>query len=80
MRTQIQSTLASWMSRMVDNVASILCEHEWTSRRETGRLYLECLNCRTATRGIVVGPARPLAGAMAVAPRVLTLARPRELA
>jgi hypothetical protein len=40
---------------MVDATASMFCAHEWSSRHEPHRWYLECLKCGSTTSGIEVG-------------------------
>jgi hypothetical protein len=40
-------------------VGSLFCDHEWTRRREPGRLYLECLRCLATTSGVAVKQRRP---------------------
>jgi hypothetical protein len=45
----------SMWARLVDATASAFCNHEWTSRHDPGRWYLECVKCGTLTPGIEVG-------------------------
>jgi hypothetical protein len=46
----------SLLARLVDATATAFCDHEFASRAETGRWYLECVKCGTVTPGIEVGP------------------------
>jgi hypothetical protein len=49
------------ISRFFRNVSSILCHHEWATRREAERVYLECLHCLATTPGVRYGhSAKPL--------------------
>jgi hypothetical protein len=45
----------SMWARLVDATAAAFCSHEWTSRHDPGRWYLECVKCGTLTPGIEVG-------------------------
>jgi hypothetical protein len=49
-----ESTM-SLLSRIADATASMFCHHEWTSRHEPNRWYLECVKCGNTTHGIEVG-------------------------
>lgn len=44
------------LSRLADRTASFFCSHEFASRHEARRWYLECVHCGTTTPGIEVGP------------------------
>ena len=46
----------SLLARFVDATAIAFCDHEFASRAEPGRWYLECVKCGTLTPGIEVGP------------------------
>jgi hypothetical protein len=41
---------------MLNSIARVVgawfCNHEWSRRREPGRLYLECVHCLATTSGI----------------------------
>jgi hypothetical protein len=45
----------SFLTQAIDRAAAIFCTHEWSSRHEANRWYLECVNCRATTAGIEVG-------------------------
>lgn len=45
----------SMWAKLVDATAAAFCSHEWTSRHDPGRWYLECVKCGTLTPGIEVG-------------------------
>jgi hypothetical protein len=45
----------SLLARMIDATASVFCNHEWSSRHEPDRWYLECVRCGATTGGIAVG-------------------------
>ncbi len=45
-------------STFLRTVFSLFCQHEWVTRREPGRVYLECVNCLTTTTGIEIKPQR----------------------
>jgi len=53
----------SMWAKLVDATASAFCSHEWTSRHDPGRWYLECVKCGTLTAGIEVGRRAPEATA-----------------
>ena len=42
-------------ARLADATAAAFCSHEWTSRHDPGRWYLECVKCGSLTPGIEVG-------------------------
>jgi len=44
------------LSRIADVTASLFCSHEFASRHEARRWYLECVHCGATTPGIEVGP------------------------
>jgi len=44
------------LSRIADQAASLFCSHEFATRHEARRWYLECVHCGTTTPGIEVGP------------------------
>lgn len=46
----------SLLARFVDATATAFCNHEYASRHDPGRWYLECVKCGTLTPGIEVGP------------------------
>jgi hypothetical protein len=48
----------SLIARFVDATATAFCSHEFASRHDPGRWYLECVKCGTLTPGIEVGPGR----------------------
>jgi len=56
----------SMWAKLVDATASAFCSHEWTSRHDPGRWYLECVKCGTLTPGIEVGPGHVHAAAQVV--------------
>jgi hypothetical protein len=43
------------MSRLFRHVASVLCNHEWATRRDTSHVYLECVRCLATTPGVEYG-------------------------
>lgn len=46
------------LSRLADRTASLFCSHEFASRHDARRWYLECVHCGATTPGIEVGPAQ----------------------
>lgn len=64
------------IAHMIDMATTLFCAHEWASRHEPARWYLECVKCRATTPGIEIGP-RGQRRAQAEPRRVLIpLARP----
>jgi hypothetical protein len=45
----------SSLTRIANVAVELFCTHEWTSRHEPHRLYLECMKCGRETPGIEVG-------------------------
>jgi hypothetical protein len=45
------------LTNLVRTVSSLFCAHEWARRRQTGRVYLECVRCLATTPGVQYGPA-----------------------
>jgi len=45
----------SLLARMIDATASVFCNHEWSSKHQPDRWYLECVRCGATTGGIAVG-------------------------
>jgi len=37
---------------LLHSVNALFCQHEWMTRRESSRLYVECVRCLTTTQGI----------------------------
>jgi hypothetical protein len=71
----------SLLARMIDATASVFCHHEWSSKHEPERWYLECLRCGATTGGINVGRAARVAEAPAAHPRrALALLKPSSRA
>jgi hypothetical protein len=60
--------------RIANAAAALLCTHEWTSKHEPHRLYLECMKCGRVTPGIEVGR-RSERRSQATRPAALDLAR-----
>jgi hypothetical protein len=56
----------SVIARLVDATATAFCSHEFASRHDPGRWYLECVKCGTLTPGIEVGPGHVHAAAQVV--------------
>jgi hypothetical protein len=46
------------LTTLLRTVSSLFCHHEWMTRREPGRVYLECVNCLATTAGIEITPQR----------------------
>ncbi|MBP1604863.1 MAG: hypothetical protein H6Q08_237 [Acidobacteria bacterium] len=64
-------------TRIANAAVALFCTHEWTSRHEPHRLYLECMKCGRATPGIEIGRH---AERRAEAPRTATLNLARRAA
>lgn len=43
------------LTRIANAAVALFCAHEWTSRHEPHRLYLECMKCGRVTPGIEIG-------------------------
>lgn len=56
----------SLLAKVIDATASVFCHHEWSSKHEPHRWYLECLRCGATTGGINVGREALVADAPAV--------------
>lgn len=44
------------LTRVLNNVASAFCMHEWARRRDGGHVFLECVHCLATTPGIDLTP------------------------
>jgi len=43
------------IAHLIDAATTFFCAHEWASRHEPARWYLECVKCRATTPGIEIG-------------------------
>jgi hypothetical protein len=51
------------LTNLFQTMTSLFCCHEWARRRDSNRVYLECVHCLATTPGIEIGhtsaPASP---------------------
>jgi hypothetical protein len=61
------------LSRFVLAMTSMFCSHEWVRRRDSRRVYLECVRCLSTTPGIEYG--RTQLGVTPALPKTLEVVR-----